>query len=373
MKSPLLLSLIVISTAAAFAQAPLTPQDEAKTLITRVGQTLVPERRLAVYSIDTEMCGDTLMVKGETTVAEASDSLQAALSRSGIAPLRCDIEILPHASLGAKTFGVVTVSTAPLRRGPDVDQEMTNQGIMGEPVTILKEMGLFTYIQLSDGYVGYMMGAVAAMTAGEFQAWQRRPKLVYLRKWGEIRSEKNNSSYPVADIVLGARVAMVKKEGKWLRVALPDGREGYLRRDEVQEEARFNDQKKPKPVELVHTARQFTGYPYLWGGRSSKGLDCSGLTKTVYMMHGINLPRDANMQVKAGSAVAFDSAYAALQPGDLLFFGRSAKHITHVGMYIGSYRFIHAGEWVRINSLNPKDPDFSARRAKDLQAVRRIL
>ncbi len=82
---------------------------------------------------------------------------------------------------------------------------MTNQGIVGEPVTILKEMGLFTYIQLSDGYVGYMMGTVATMTAGEFQAWQQRPKLVYLRKWGEIRSEKKSSSYPVADIVL-ARV-----------------------------------------------------------------------------------------------------------------------------------------------------------------------
>jgi gamma-D-glutamyl-L-lysine dipeptidyl-peptidase len=368
-----LISLLLLGSLTVMAQEPVAPPDEVTAIIKAVGQSAAPDRRLAVFAITAEMRGDTVVVRGETTVTAACDSLRAAFMRAGISPLRCQVEMLPHASLGDRTCGVINVSTASLYSGPHYDREIVNQGLLGEPVTILRDLGLFTHVQLSDGYVGYISGSITAMTPEELAAWQQRPMVIYMKHWGEVHSEKKESSYPVADIVLGASVALVKKEGKWLRVATPDGREGYLHRDDVMEEVQFKNQKKPTPEELVHTARQFTGYPYLWGGFSSKGLDCSGFTKTVYKMHGITLPRDANMQVNAGKAVTLDSTYAALQPGDLLFFGRSARHITHVGMYIGGYRFIHASDWVLINSLNPKDPDFNAHRVRDLQAVRRIL
>ncbi len=370
----LLLALVSLLTLAAAAQEPATVPPGIQDLIVRTGEALAPDARLAIYKITAGMAGDTLVVRGETSVAAARDTLQAALGRSGVAPWRCSVVLLPQAGPDDRCTGVITVSTALLRRGPSEKEEIINQGLLGEPLTILKDTNYFDLVQLADGYIGYMDGgSVAAMTRQELAAWQQRPKVVYWKKWGEIHSEKRAASFPVSDIVLGTSVALVRKEGKWLRVALPDGREGYLQRDEAIPAERFNQQPRPKPEELVETARQFTGYPYLWGGRSTKGLDCSGLTGMVYRLHGIQLPRDANMQVHAGREVRWDSTYATLQPGDLLFFGRNIDHITHVGMYLGGGRFIHSGDLVLINSLNPKDPDFSPRRAQDLRAVRRIL
>ena len=366
-------SLVIALTTVVTAHSQTT-QVEAEAIVNRIGQEMAPDRRLAVYTVTARMQGDTLVVAGETTIPVVLDSLRAELQRSSQVPLRCEVELLPQARLGDRCVGVITVSTAQLRRGPSEKEEIVNQALLGDTFTLLKNTHYFDLVQLSDGYIGYLDGgSTAVMSRSELAAWKQRPQIFFWKKWGEIRSEKKEGSDPVSDIVLGAYVALVKKEGKWLRVALADGREGYLRREEVIDTDTFTRQPKPKPEELVKTARQFIGYPYFWGGLSTKDFDCSGFTKTVYKLHGITLPRDANMQVHVGKVVPFDSSFSTLQPGDLLFFGRTIERITHVGLYMGGYKFIHAGDLVLINSFNPADPDFSPRRMKDLQAVRRIL
>jgi cell wall-associated NlpC family hydrolase len=117
----------------------------------------------------------------------------------------------------------------------------------------------------------------------------------------------------------------------------------------------------------------YLGLPYFWGGNSPKGFDCSGFTKTIYRMNGIELPRDANMQALAGQPVELDSTYSHLQPGDLLFFGPRTERITHVAMYLGNRRFIHSDGMVRINSFSPKDDNYSEYRVRGLRLARRFL
>jgi len=104
--------------------------------------------------------------------------------------------------------------------------------------------------------------------------------------------------------------------------------------------------------ELVRSARSFLGVPYLWGGTSAEtGFDCSGLTMTVYQLNGLDLPRTSREQFAAGNPVERSS----LEKGDLLFFSRGGGKVTHVGIYAGNSRFIHAagrGKQIRIDSLS---------------------
>ncbi len=138
----------------------------------------------------------------------------------------------------------------------------------------------------------------------------------------------------------------------------PDGRTGFVLKADAAPYARWLAALRSDPASLVATARSLMGTPYLWGGTSTKGMDCSGFTKTVYLLHGLILPRDADQQAEAGVPVDAGADFANLQPGDLLFFGRKAapgqeEDIVHVGMWIGGREFIHESGRVRISSMDP--------------------
>jgi cell wall-associated NlpC family hydrolase len=125
---------------------------------------------------------------------------------------------------------------------------------------------------------------------------------------------------------------------------------------------------------------QFLGVPYLWGGTSVKGMDCSGFTKTVFRLNGMELNRDANQQALMGEEVVVDEQFNNLRTGDLLFFGRKAtadrpERITHVAIYVGNKEYVHApgGARVRINSFDPAAPNFSQSLLTSFVRARRVL
>src|SRR5208282_5452991 len=123
-------------------------------------------------------------------------------------------------------------------------------------------------------------------------------------------------------------VATGREERKvgWLRVRLPDQRAAWIRSGD--------GNRNPTPLtipESIELAKRFLGLTYLWGGRSTFGYDCSGFTQMLVRSRGIIMPRDADLQAEWSGVAAVDRK--DLQPGDLLFFGSSAKHITHTGMY----------------------------------------
>jgi cell wall-associated NlpC family hydrolase len=129
----------------------------------------------------------------------------------------------------------------------------------------------------------------------------------------------------------------------------------------------------PSADGVIALARALRGLPYLWGGNSAKGFDCSGYTQTVFRLNGIALPRDASPQSSCGAAVDWQRGFEAVRPGDLLFFGPKPERITHVAISLGGSRFIHCATDVHEASLDPRDPDHEPERRSTLQAIRRVL
>jgi cell wall-associated NlpC family hydrolase len=147
---------------------------------------------------------------------------------------------------------------------------------------------------------------------------------------------------PIGQAPLGMRLEVVAAppapESEWGTVRLPSGRTGYAQMGDGRLADAAAPRRRGSEADLVATARRFLGAPYLWGGMSTLGVDCSGLVSRVYSINGVTVPRDADLQFDDPGAAPVEKAW--LRPGDLVFFGKAK--ITHVGLYVGEGRFINA-------------------------------
>jgi cell wall-associated NlpC family hydrolase len=147
----------------------------------------------------------------------------------------------------------------------------------------------------------------------------------------------------------GTPYRILNREERRLVITLADGTTGTIPLSSSLSGSSLRDR-------IVETAQGFLGVPYVWGGTSSRGLDCSGLTWLVYRMNGMAIPRDGTPQYKYGQKIPKSS----LQPGDLVFFSTFKPGPSHVGIYMGASRFIHAAtEGVRVSSL--EEPYYAKR------------
>ena len=140
-----------------------------------------------------------------------------------------------------------------------------------------------------------------------------------------------------------------------------DGRQGHIPHAAI--EKRPARKRSVSRERLAVTGIRFLGVPYLWGGNTPNGFDCSGLIQRVYRLNGLLLPRDSDMQALFGKQkTGLDPR--ALQAGDLAFFGRAVQHVTHVAMVLPDGLILHAYGQVRVNSLDPSHalfaPDLAA-------------
>jgi hypothetical protein len=348
-------------------------------LLNRAKGKLAPDRRTVVFDVTGELRGTTLTLKGEIHSAELRDQLLRTVKEEGYEPVD-SLTVLPHRDLGDRTVGIVSQSVANMRARPGHPSEMVTQAIMGTPVRILKKDDGWLYVQTPDDYLGWSDAEITAMTAEEYEVWVSRPKVVVTTEVGFVRSSRDPASRPVSDLVAGSLFALKGDAGAYYDVEYPDGRTGFLLKEHAAPYAAWLNAAEDTPERIVATAYRFFGVPYLWGGTSAKGMDCSGFTKTVYFLNGVLLPRDASQQALVGEPVSQDDNLAAVRPGDLLFFGSRAKddrpeRITHVAISLGGRRFIHTGggAGVSTNSLDPADTDYSKHRERGFLHVRRII
>ena len=352
-----------------------------------VRDTYAPDERDKTYEVALIDNKGTLTLVGSTTEKEAIDALFSRLGKAGIKAVN-KIDLLPSKKLNGKTYGIVCMSTASFNCGGSFSAESGTQALMGMPVTILEENNDDWYRCINmEGYTAWVITrSVKAMTEEEYKAYLAKPKVFVKVKYSTLYSEKNVNSLPVSDLVWGCILIDEGKHGAWRKVSVADGRTGYVPAADVVDLKTWMDNAEPTEKNIVETAKQFCGFPYVWGGTSIKGVDCSGLSKSVYFLNGYVLRRDASQQCKTGDSVDVHKfvegdytkeALSELRPGDLIFFGRKAENgrrerVTHVAIYMGDGMIIHSSNIVRINSLIPGEKDYYAGSKRMLKA-RRII
>ncbi|MBQ1748279.1 MAG: C40 family peptidase [Bacteroidales bacterium] len=346
-----------------------------------------PDERDKTYDVSLIEKDGKLILVGSTTEKEAVEALVSRLADAGITAQN-RIDLLPSNSLKGKTYGIVCMSTASFNCDGRFSGESGTQALMGMPVRILEENDDDWYRCINmEGYTAWVITrSVKAMTKAEYEEYLAKPKVFVNKKYSTLYSEKNISSLPVSDLVWGCILIDEGRQGVWRKVSVADGRTGYVPEEDVIDLHKWMDNAVPTEKNIVETAKQFCGFPYVWGGTSIKGVDCSGLTKSAYFLNGYVLRRDASQQCKTGDSVDVHkfvegtytkAALANLRPGDLLFFGRKAENgrkerVTHVAIYMGDGKIIHSSNIVRINSLIPGEKDYYAG-AKRLLKARRII
>ncbi len=277
-----------------------------------------------------------------------------------------------------ETWGVVYNSVGSLRAEPTHAAEMVTQVLLGMPVKIYEQKGEWSMIETPDGYVGWISGSVQPMTDRQRRNYLQQPKVIISTLCARSYSLPYQISQPVSDLVAGNMLELITDDGAYYRVRYPDGRKAYVMKSDAKELPDWLREISLTGESIVQTALQLLGIPYLWGGTSVKGLDCSGFTKQVYWMHGVILPRDASQQACYGRLVDEGGELSDALPGDLLFFGSKAtegedEKVVHVGIYLGERQFIHASDYVRINSFDPADPLYDAFNTNRYLYTRRMI
>ncbi len=337
-----------------------------------------PDRRVALFDVDYTVADKHVMLRGVTTSAEAKTALAEGLKQKGYEVMDC-LQLLPdEQALEGKVYGIVNVSVCNLRAEGDFSSEMMTQALMGMPVKVLQRDGWYR-VQTPDNYISWVHRVgIHPVTEEELTAWNRAEKVVVTSHYGFVYSEANEGSQTVSDVVAGDRLKLEGRKGAFYRVSYPDGRTGYVSRKIAKTEKEWRATLKQDASSIIATAKTLMGVPYLWAGTSSKGVDCSGLMRTVLYLHDIIIPRDASQQAYVGEHIDIAPDFSNLVPGDLIFFGRKAtperkERVVHVGMYIGEGRFIHSQGDVRISSFLPEDELFDAYNLGRLLFAARVL
>jgi cell wall-associated NlpC family hydrolase len=341
-----------------------------------------PNSRVAIFNVGAQRRRGNLVLTGEVDRAEARVEIVRAVERTGVR-VTDHIKVLPDESLGGQVWGISCLSVASGREQPEHKAEMGTQVLMGEVVRVWKPStnAVFRWYltQSGDGYVSWLQkGTFVRCTREQVEAWNRGPLLVVTAFEDLILEQPQADAQPVSDVVLCDLVRKIGEEGDWYKVELPDQRTGFLPRKSAADYDAWKQARQPTAENIERTARRFIGRPYLWGGNSPKGFDCSGFSKTVFYLNGIDLMRDSSQQARQGVAVPLDGDLSQLKKGDLLFFGHRARRgkperVVHVGIYLGNKLFIHSSERVHISSLDPNSPIRDENRIQTLLRARRVL
>ena len=250
--------------------------------------------------------------------------------------------VATFSTLRAEQRALVRLSVVSMRAKASHAAEQVSQALMGTPVTVLERGAEWSRVQTPDGYSGWIINhSLVFPSAAEMQQWSGAPKVMITHPF-ELHDADRRTDLVAGNVLVAAGDSLRLPDGRM--ILAPAGAFAPL------------DSLSARPFEpeaLPRFAELYMGVPYLWGGLSSKGMDCSGLVRMAYAAQGRILPRDARQQAPLGREIPADS----LRSGDLIFFGNpETGRITHVAIYDKGGEYVHASQLVRRNSLDSRSP-----------------
>jgi cell wall-associated NlpC family hydrolase len=362
----------------------MTVAGEMATRLDALQRRHAPDRRLAVWEVTLEEPeGEPARLTGAVSESDALRDLEDLGRQTG---LPVAVALLPAS--GIEVQGIAHRSLAHLRAEPRHSAELVSQMLLGEEALVLRERGEWLQVQTADRYVAWVHRRSIVRRAPEdldaFRArlFERRPPagrwIVTARARRAIR-EPAPFAAPVADLVQGAIVEVAETRGRFLEVVLPDGATGWVGRGDLAPADRLAERFTPSGRAILEHGAQFLGLPYLWGGTSEKGFDCSGFVQRLFGLHGTWLPRDSDQQSACGDPVDVGAGWSGVADGDLAFFSeRDDGRSTHVGILADGGRLLHASTsrngvaWEALSRSADGHDEYAARLAASLTTVRRL-
>ncbi len=273
-------------------------------------------------------------------------------------------------------FGIVKVPVADLGDGPNSvgGSHTVTQARMGDYVRILGQEEGWCLVRMEDDYQGWIaFQDICAINEQGILKLKSRKQYLITAKMAQILDKPGGEPIFASELVQGTVLPSLGSRIGWGKVDLPGRGGAWVLSRDVKEFSSYATvfAEKKDAGSVIATASQYLGLPYLWGGCTAYGFDCSGLTQFCYKMNGYTIPRDADLQYEHGKPVRNRES---LEPGDLVFFETYESGASHVGIYMGDSKYIHAGSsGLAINSFRRQDPGYSEYLDTRYIGARRII
>ena len=330
-----------------------------------IKQEYAPDKRVELFDIQFIQKNNHILLQGETTSRNALTILMDSLQKRNL-KFENNVRVLPDSAVGNFQFAVAKNSVINIRSEASHSAELGTQGLLGMSLKVLDKNGDFYRIQTPDNYISWVdKGGIQLMNEAEIKQWDASKKVLFTALFGFVYAQKDIEKSIISDISLGGMLQYIAEDAQFYQVKYPDNRMGFIKKNDAVNYDSWLKNLISTNESIEKIAKKMAGFPYLWGGTSAKGMDCSGFIKMVYLMNGFIIPRDASQQINVGKTVDENLNFLDLQKGDLLFFGKKAtenskQKVTHVGIWLGNDKqeFIHASGNVHISSMDKTQPHF---------------